>query len=166
MKKIIYIFNSFLLFIISILSLTSCLLFYDSDDTLANKKGKELALYIENKEIDNIYNLFSQEAKDNVINLKEQIEVACEFYCGNFKKIAASISGNTSTVYGEDVFKFLLIKARLTTSEKIYDFHIYWTFINKDNSYTVGIKYFYLANYVEDRKVMHSIDSFGAFVYE
>lgn len=135
MKRILVI----LIFIVCLISFSSCNFKIDGDGQIARKNILKLLDNIEKGSKEQIIELFSPIKKEKIDNLPNQVDDLCNYYSGTHTSISSTGLGAYETVdYGKKV-KYFEMFYDVHTSESDYHFSSLWYIYDDFDPENIGI---------------------------
>lgn len=132
--------------------LTSCTIKIDRVNPAATTESDmmdDIIKKIEKKDTQGIYDLFSDSVKEEIPDLKDQIESIQGYYkgeCKNRTSVSTQTSGDYN--YGTMKQKIVYTKASIFTTESRYHLAFQWYQKDKDNPKNVGLHFIYFEEFL------------------
>lgn len=110
-----------------------------SEQQIADQMMENIAIALDNGDVDALKNLFSKTALEEATDIDQQIYALLNFYQGKMQSYKGDASSSTSTEYGEDTEKQLIGQYLLTTDKESYRIIYDYNVIDKDNPDAEGL---------------------------
>lgn len=143
-----------------IVSLSGCTYFrvkLGDHQVYVDKKYDQIISVLDNKDCDQLYNLFSLKTQNSISTLKEDVEEVMSFYSGTFvQNIEGASNGcvsDTVANHNPTITRFELgaTYSFSTTTDK-FTIHFSWFEIDEDKE-DVGLQKFYIEKYIDSSSI-------------
>lgn len=151
-----------------IFSLCSCNAL-KSNETIMKEKFTDIISYIENKDLNSIYNMFSISIRESVLNLKDKISTLFDYYHGTTEYInIQTVNMSGTKEYGTYTKKNLQSSSSVIyTSEARYHINFNYYVANDENSDMLGFQYIYFEEFIGIKEQKNTnYDKNGLIIYE